>query len=447
VIDLVVLGAGIAGLAAGLRALRAGARVAVLDRAREPGGKVRTERAGGYLVEWGPQSFLDEADGPVRALVRDLGLDAEVLAARPEARKRYVLRRGRPRLVPREVRRILGMAGFLRALAEPLVRRGASGAEESVAAFARRRFGARAAARLFDPLVSGIFAGDPERLEVAAALPRLAALERDYGSVIGGVLRGGFRPRPLATFRRGMGTLPEALARALAPALRLGADVRGISRAAGGWRVEGAEPLETRALVVAAPAFAAADLLEPHDAPLAALLREIPYADVAAVALGYDAARAFPRGPGAAGESRGPPAGFGFLAPAEEGRAILGCLFPSSAFEGQAPPGKVLLRALAGGRRAPELAALPDADLLARVRGEVEPLVHARADPEFTRILRHPRGIPQYEIGHAARLAAIEERRRALPGLHLAGNAYRGIAVGDVVADAARVADAALRER
>lgn len=434
-LDALILGAGLAGLVAGLRLARAGKRVLVLDRARTAGGKVRTDRADGYLVEHGPQAFQDEADGPVRHLIADLGLEGEVAPARPEARRRTILSRGRARPVPRELWGVLSAGGVLRAVAEPLARRARPAGDESVAAFARRRFGREAAERLFDPLASGVFAGDPERLAVASAFPRLAALERDHGSVVLALLRGGFHPRPLASFRGGMGTLTDALARALGSALALGVDVRGVAREGPRWRVLAAEPVEAPALLVTAPAFAAADLLAPIDAALAALLREIPYADLAAVALGYDAARAFPAGG---------PEGFGFLAPREEGLATLGCLYPSSAFDGTAPPGKVLLRALVGGRRNPGAAALPDAELTALVRRELEPVVGARAAPEFVRIHRHPRGIPQYELGHTARLAAIDERRRALPGLHLGGNAFRGISVPDVIADAERVAAAVL---
>jgi oxygen-dependent protoporphyrinogen oxidase len=433
-VEVAVIGAGIAGLTIGFRLARAGRAVVVLDPAPAPGGKVRTDRTDGYLIEWGPQAFLDEPEGPVRRLAADLGISGEIEPARRAARKRYVLARGRPRLVPRGMAGILSIDGLLRAMREPFVRRRARAADETLADFARRRFGREAARTLFDALASGVFAGDAARLSVRSAFPRLHALERAHGSVVGGVLQGGFKPRGLSTFRRGMGTLPEALAAALGPALALGSGALRLSREAGGFfavEAEGGAAVRARAVVLAAPAFRAADLVFPLDPPLAALLREVPHADVAAVGLGYDQGRAFPAGP---------PEGFGFLAPRAEGLRTLGCLYPSSAFEGAAPPGKVLLRALAGGRLDPAAAALPDEDLVALVRREVEPILGVRAPPEIARVYRHPRGIPQYEVGHAARLAAIEARERALPGLRLAGNAYRGVAVGDVIADAERIA-------
>lgn len=436
--DVAIIGAGLAGLVASLRLARAGRRVVCLDAAPVAGGKVRTEREAGYLLEVGPQAFLDEPAGPVRTLAADLGIADEIVAARPDARKRYVLARGRMRLVPREVPQILGPEGLIRALREPFVPRrvpGRGGAEESVASFARRRFGRAAATALFDPLVSGVYAGDPERLSVEAAFPRLSALERDFGSVILGVLQGGFKPRPLATFRRGMGALTEALAAALGADLRLGGGPSSIRRSLEGWRIETGEgPIDAAAAVIAAPAFVAARLLGGEDPRLAELLLEIPYASAAVILLGYDAA-VFPGGP---------PPGFGFLAPACERLLTLGCLFPSTAFEGAAPPGKVLLRAIVGGRRRPDALGLDDEELVARVRREVEPRIGARGAPERVRIFRHPRGIPQYEIGHGRRVAAIEARARALPRLWLTGNAYGGVAVGEVVADADRTARAVL---
>jgi oxygen-dependent protoporphyrinogen oxidase len=434
-LDAVVIGAGIAGLAAAHRLLRAGRRVLAIDAAASPGGKVRTERCGGYLLEVGPQSFFDAPEGPFRRLAIELGLAAEIVAPRPEAAVRWVAQGGRLRRVPADIARILSPAGLRRALREPLVPRGGAGAgdpDETAAAFVARRFGPEVAERLFDALVSGIVAGDPGRLSAADAFGRAVDLERRWGSVVLGLFFERARRRRAGTFRGGMGALPEALARALGPALRLGCEARRIERTGAHWRVAaGGEAIEARAVVLALPAFASARLLEPLDACAAALLSEIPYAALSVVALGYDAGRAF----------RGrPPAGFGFLAARREGLRTLGCLIPSSAFDGAAPEGKVLLRAFAGGRRDPAAAALDDAALVGLVRREVEPLLGARAAPEFVRIFRHPQAIPQYEVGHARRLAAIEERLRALSGLHLAGNAYCGVALPDVVAGAEKVA-------
>lgn len=434
---VVVVGGGLAGLVVGQRLASIPAlELTVLETERRPGGKALTDvvpaASGRWLLEWGPQTLLVEPAGALVRAIADAGLRTEVLQARAESRRRLVLWEGALRPVPRSLSSIVGVTGALRAFAEPLLGAGPPAGDESVQAFAARRFGVAVADRLVGAFVTGIFAGDPARLSVRSAFPRLAALERDHGSVLRGALRGGAARRDTITLRRGAGSLTDGLARALGPALRLGAPATELVRDGAGWRVEtpgGA--LAADAVVLATPAFAASYLLRPTDAPLADALAAIPYAPVAAVALGYREA-AF---------EGGPPQGFGFLVPRGQAR-VLGCLFPTSIAAGASPPEHVLLRVLVGGALDPEGASLPEAELVALCRREVEPLVGLRdgEPPVLTRVFRHARAIPQYELGHADRLAAIEARRATLPGLFLAGNAYRGVSLGDVCEDAERVA-------
>jgi len=443
---VVIVGAGLAGLVAGyrLRRTRPDVDVVAVDAAAAPGGKVRTDVVDGYRIEHGPQAYQDEEGGPLGRLVADLGLEGEVVKARPEAAIRYLVRNGRLVRIPQDPLRLalsplLSFDGFVRLAREPFVPGRPAGAPpESVAAWARRRVGREAASRLVDAMVAGVFAGDPARLELESAFPRIHELEMRYGGMVRGLLAGGMKRRGLATFRAGLGALPAALARALGPALRLRARAVRLGPEGGAWRVtlEGGEAIAAATVILASPALATERLVKPLDAPLARLLDGIEHADVAAVSLGYDVA-AFPAGT---------PQGFGFLAPQEAGLRTLGCLYPSSAFPGAAPPGKVQLRALVGGARDPAAAALPDDDLVALVRREVEPLVGPLArPPEHVRIHRHPRGIPQYTLGHGARLAAIDARLRALPpGLVLAGSGYRGISLSDVAASGERAAEAGL---
>jgi oxygen-dependent protoporphyrinogen oxidase len=406
----VVVGGGIAGLACGYRLRQLGIDAVVLEREPRAGGKIRTTRESGFRVEWGPQTCAFPSG--LRALAAELGLVATVRP--PRERARFVVRGGRL------VSPLSGLSlGGLARLGRGLVRGGAPpGEDESIESYVRRRFGPEAMRRLFDPLVSGIYAGDPAKLAFASAL----------GPAFGFARPGAPRRRRGRTvsFAGGMAALPAALAEALGKDLRIGTHVTGLRRASersgARWAVEvaggpaGERALEADDVVLACPADEAAALLAPHDPSLAEELRAIRYAPVTAVTLGYRA-DAFAR----------PPRGFGFLAAREEGLPILGCLFCA------APPGKVALRALLGG-------IVGDAATIARAA--VEPLLGAAAAPELVHVAHHERAIPQYEIGHARRLRAIADRLAALPGLALAGNAYRGVSVPDVIADARRIGEA-----
>lgn len=435
--SVVIVGGGLAGLACGHALARESGlvppEVLVLEAGSRPGGKALTDVDDGWVIEWGPQSFLDDPGGALRRLIAAVHLDDEVLAPRPEARKRFVLSRGRLHAVPRDAARLLGVRGTLRALTEPARRARRDGGDESVHDFAARRFGQRAAHLLFGTLVTGIYAGDPRRLSLRSALPRLHALEQEHGSLVRALVTGGFTPRRSATLRRGLGSLTDALARDLGRRLRLGTPVTALRPppAPGGpWTVVASDGEHAAdAVVLACPAHVAGPLVRPFDPALATPLESIPYAPVAVVVLGYDAA-AFPGGP---------PEGFGFLVPRGEARS-LGCLFPSSAFDGMAPEDHVMLRVLVGGALDPAGAEIDDLTIARLARTEVEPVLGARGEPKLVRVLRHPQAIPQYDLGHEARLAAIDARLAASPGLFVTGNAYRGVSLGDVAADAAAIA-------
>lgn len=431
-----IVGGGLAGLACGRALARESGHVPpdvhVLEAASRAGGKALTDLESGWVLEWGPQTFVDADDGPLRALIGKLGLADEVVSPRPDARLRYVLRGGRLYAVPRGVAGLLGLPGLLRAGSEVVRAARRDGADESVHDFAARRFGERAARLLFGALVTGIYAGDARRLSLRSALPRVHALEQEHGSLIRALFTGGFVPRRSSTLRRGLGSLTDALARDLGLRLRLATPVTALRPdGTSGWTVTtatGDEPAD--AVVLACPAFGAAALARPFDPALADALGAIPYAPVTAVVLGYDQS-AF---------AAGPPRGFGFLVPRGEAR-VLGCLFPTSTFDGMAPTGKVMLRVLVGGALDPAGAALDDEAVVDLARAEVEPILRVEGEPELVRVMRHARAIPQYELGHAERVAAIDARLAAWPGLFVTGNAYRGVSLVDVAADAARTAE------
>jgi oxygen-dependent protoporphyrinogen oxidase len=268
----------------------------------------------------------------------------------------------------------------------------------------------------------------------------MRAARRTPADASGGAARpaGPFGPGGvLRSFDLGMGVLPGALAAALGKAVRCDAPVESVGRADDGWRLDlrGGEAVRADAVVVACPSGAAAAMLRPLDARLADAAAGVRAAPVAVASLLYAAAAA-PR----AAE------GYGILCPRGEPASVLGVLFESTVFPGRAPGGRVLLRAMCGGARDPALAALPDEELLATVRADLSAMLGVKAEPLEARVFRPPSGIPQYEVGHGARLAALHAARAAHRGLHLAGNSWNGVSVNATLADAARVAAAVLAE-
>ena len=443
---LAVCGGGISGLAlAFLARARGVADVVVLEAADRPGGKIQTEWRDGFCCEWGPQGFLDNVP-EMLALVSQLGLDGELLRADGAAGDRFIARNGLLRKVPLSPPAflssdVLSLPGRLRVLLEPLQRRGEE--EESVFTFAARRIGREAAEVLVDAMVTGVYAGDPAQLSLPATFPKMRAMEREYGSLVRAMLArrksGGGGPAgpggTLTTLRQGMQQLTDALASALGPAVRLNAAVAAVARGPQGFSVrlaDGSE-LAARQVAVAVPPGAAAQALAPLlPAAAVAALQGIPYAKVAVVMTGYRAQRPFAH----------PTRGFGFLVPGRERRRILGSIFCDATFPAQAPAGATLLRTLLGGARDPGALDLPDGEMLALVRRELDHFLGGDPAPDFVRIIRHDYGIPQYTLGHLARLDEIERAAAAVPGLHLLGNGFHGIAANACVVEAAKAAAA-----
>lgn len=455
---LVVVGGGISGLATAFHALNAARRlgsdlaVTVLEAAARPGGRMWSDREDGFVVEHGPNGFLDSKQDALE-LAACLNASGLLLRASPLAAKRFICRRGRLRRLPESppaflASRLLSFRGKVRVLREPFAPPPPEG-DETLAAFARRRLGPEALDYLIDPMVSGVFAGDPERLSLRAAFPRIAELEREYGGLFKALWRLGRERRrargagpagpggTLTSFRGGVRTLIETLTAALADAVVLGTPVRRLERTASGYRVLAGTPeqgIPASAVVFACPAYEAARICGDLAPTLAAELDAIPYAPVTVVATAY-----------AREDVPHPLDGFGFLVPGREGRPILGTLWDSSVFGDRAPGGQVLLRTMVGGARHPDLAGSPDRDLLDAVRAQLRDFLGVRADPTRVWIYRHERGIPQYEVGHGDRLARMDAALRDHPGLFLCHNAYRGIALNDCARQARVTAEAAVR--
>lgn len=427
-----MIGAGISGLTTAFHLARGGQRVAVLEASPRVGGSLETKADGPWRFELGPNTVLESHESVTR-LIREAGLESEKVTASPSARRRYLWKGGRLHPLPS------GPLGFLRTplfpasaklrlLREPWIARG--GSEESIAAFVRRRLGQAFLDYAVGPFVSGVYAGDPERLSVVHAVPRIAELEREHGSLIRGAFaRKGAGPRgAMFSFREGMEQLPRELARQIGD-VRTGVACRRIIRTAEGFRVEtDSGPVEASRVVLSVPADAAARLLERDG------LAEIPYAPVSLVSTGWrreDVAH--------------PLDGFGFLAPRKEGLRVLGVLFPSEIFPGLAPAGHVVLTAFAGGRTDPEVASWDDDRLRSEVLGELRRTVGVRGEPVVSTVRRWPRAIPQYELGHGRFLDMAREAEAALPGLRIGGNFLRGVSVPDCIRNATALAEEILQ--
>lgn len=462
---ILVVGGGISGLTIAYeiqqRALADGAPVSVslYDENSWAGGKIRSVRQDGYVLEWGPNGFLDNKPATLD-LVKRLGIEDRLLVSDDAARRRFIFSRRKLRALPESPGKFL-KSGLLswpakfRMAWEPFAKPRPEGVDETVAEFARRRLGKQALARLIGPMVSGVFAGDPENLAISAAFPRIVELETQYGGLFKamkaiGRERKAQRARgelvekvgagpggKLTSFRDGLGELPNAVAAALGARVRLGRQAvrveRGGEGAPGRWLVRfadgGAETAD--AVVLATPAYATAELLGGVAPTVTGEAAAVPYGRLAVVATGF-AREGFPH----------PLDGFGFLVAREEQRRILGSLWTSSIFPGhRAPEGRVLLRSMVGGALQGELLDLDDAALAALVREELVATMGFDRAADEVAVFRHEKAIPGYPPGHLARLAKIEASLvTTAPGLLLGGNAWRGIGLNDCVRAGSEVA-------
>ena len=438
---VVVLGGGIAGLAAArrLEQLLAGVEVVIVERESRLGGKLRTERDGGFVVEGAADSFLSRKARGV-GLCEELGLGDELVGRRPEHARSFVklggelhpLPEGLTGMIPTNLdalaeSTLLTPEGRERLAAEPELAPDTALTDESIASFVTRRLGPEAYERLVEPLMTGIFGGDGERLSLAATFPNLRALELEHGSVLRGLAAQPApsvdRP-PFLALRNGMEALPAALSASLERTRVVTGRAATAVRAAGsGYRVElhGAEDLAADGVVAALPAFAAAELLAQTDDELAEELAAIPYASSAVITVALaedDVAR--------------PLDGYGYVVPRATGSDVLACTWSSSKWEGRAPAGFALVRMYAGRFGGRDVMEDTDDELVALAREELR-TVGVVAPPVRTWIHRWPSGMPQYVLGHLERLDRIDAAVKRHSRLALAGAAYRGVGIPDCI--------------
>jgi oxygen-dependent protoporphyrinogen oxidase len=449
--QVVVVGGGIAGLSAALALHQAGTEVLLVEAGTRLGGAIRTERADGFVIEAGPDAILaQKPDG--LALCRAVGLGERIIPANPHTRAIFVLHRGRLHALPEGMMLavptrvwpllrsgLFSWSGKLRMALDVVLPGRKDGADESIASLLRRRLGEEAVERLGEPLMAGIHAGDPERLSIQATFPRFSERQRPHASLIRSMREWRVpSTAPSSAFYSLAGGLEELVAavqeRIPAASIRLGARVSALCRRNGAFALTLAEAttIAAQAVIVAVPAWAAAPLLAQLSPAASLVLRTIPFASSATVALGFrrqDVAH--------------PLDGCGLIVPRAEGLRCSACTFASVKFPGRAPEGHVLLRAFLGGERDPDVLRLDDATLAEIVRRELEPVLGLRGAPVLERVYRWPRATPQMLVGHLESMARLDAAVSQTPGLFVTGAGLHGAGLPDVIADGTRVARSA----
>lgn len=463
-----IVGGGIAGLATAFALQEQAATaefpvsITVIEAGAGWGGKIATRRTGDLVIERGPDSFLSQKPWALE-LCAKLGLTDRLINTNRLPQGACVYSRGRLRELPEGLvlfvpsklgpflrSGLVSWPGILRMGLDLVLPQERNKADESVASFFRRRFGAEAFERLIEPLMAGIYAGDAEQMSLRATFPRFLELERKHGSIIRGMLAGRGRsagpPRPagpprsmFVTLQNGLSELVEALAARIekqGASLVTGrtvASLRAPSVRSKVWTydlvLEDGGVVTADAVVLAVPAYVAAKLLRPHSRPAAEKLEAIPYASTATVSLAFNRT------------DLGPAVqGFGFIVPRAEGRDLVAATWTSLKWPHRASPSQSLLRCYVGGVGREAVLAEDDARLVERVRRDLREIAQVTAEPDFVEVARWDRGMPQYTVGHPSRLEAIQVALNPYHGLYLTGSAYRGVGIPDCIKDASETA-------
>jgi protoporphyrinogen/coproporphyrinogen III oxidase len=453
--SVAIIGAGITGLTAAFYLKRKGIPVAVYEAGGCAGGVIRSVRENGFLAEAGPNTIL-ETSPRISQLICDAGLQSRRLYSDSKAEARFVVRGGRPVAMPLSplgifTSELLSAKAKLALLREPFLSKRRGGVEESVAEFVERRLNREILDRMVDALVAGIYAGDPQKLSVQHALPRLFEVEQNYGSLVRGQIFGGrARKRrgeiskdraPKFSFDEGLQVLPDALAAQLGDSLKLNTAVAGLVQTADGWVLQLNENGHDRsakhnAVIYCGTAYKLAELrIELAGAPNSSLptlktFSEIRYPPVASVVLGFRRA-----------DVQHSCEGFGMLIPKTEGFKILGTIFSSALFPNRAPAGHIVLTSYVGGERQPELASLPPEKLVELVCADLRALLGATGKPVFQHCAFYPKAIPQYNVGYGKFKNLLNEIESRAAGLFFAGSYRDGVSLGDSIVSGVNIAE------
>ncbi len=441
--SVAIIGAGISGLTVAWLLKKKGFNVRLFERENRPGGSIVTQKEGDWLIDLGPNSTL-ETSLELKNMVAELELQEEKVYANPLSDNRFILRGGTLHVLPLKPGAFLKTSLFswkakLRLLKEPFI--GPTQAEDvSLADFVRYRLGSEFLDYAINPFVAGVYAGDPEQLSTAAGFAKLWALEQKYGGLIKGMIKGAKERKKrsevakdrakMFSFVHGMAVLPQALAARLSTNLSLGVTVHSVKKDDRGFVLNLERDGHRKdeffdRVVVSVPTYIQSGLLRSLLKEEASVLDEIAYPPVAVVFLGFRKEAV-----------THPLNGFGFLVPAAEKRQILGTIFSSTLFPARAPQGHVALTTFVGGTRQPENAVLPDEQLLTMVLNDLRDLLGIKTKPEFVRIRKWPKAIPQYKVGYLKIQRMFADWEKRYPGLYFAGNFRRGISLGDSVLSA-----------
>jgi oxygen-dependent protoporphyrinogen oxidase len=448
--SVAIIGAGITGLTAGFYLRRNGIPVTVYEASGRVGGVIQSRRRDGYLAEFGPNTIA-ETSPKITQLVKDAGLEPRRLNPDPKAEARYVIRYKHPIEMPGSplgffTTELFSAKAKLAVLCEPFRKRRRDGKEESIAEFVIRRLNKEFLDHAIDALVAGVYAGDPYKLSVPHAFPKLGQLEAKYGSLIKGqILEARERKRrgevakdraPKFSFDEGLQVLPDRLHAQLGAAIRLNTRVTKLKQIPGGWALhvqEGEEEtrVEHGAVIYAGTAFKLAEIEMDAAQPLKLQrLSEVRYPPVASVVLGFRRE-----------DVTHPAQGFGMLTPKVEGFKILGTIFSSSLFPNRAPAGHLTLTSYIGGERYPELASLPADKLVELTCEDLGVLLGVRGRPVFQHTFLYPKAIPQYNVGYGAYRELMSDAEQKAPGLFLAGHYRDGVSLSDSIVSGCNVVE------
>lgn len=444
--DAVIIGGGISGLSAAYYLSKAGRTATLIERRPRLGGVIQTEYIQGCTLEAGPDSYLGVKPAATE-LIREVGMGDEIIGSNDHIRVTYVVRNGRltalpdglmmmvpTKIAPMVTTNLLGWGTKIRMGLEYLRKPPAGGPRDrSVAEFITDHYGAQSLEYLAEPLLSGVYGGDPRRLSVNSVLPRFVELESKYGSLTRGVLAeraqaakngkaGAGGGTLFRTLKSGLSTLIDRVASLTSVDVRHG-EAEVVERTAGGYRVRvGSDWIDARHVVVACPAYEAASLIRTVDGRLAELLDRVEYSSSLTLALGYRRADVNVELPG-----------FGFLVPAKERRRLVACTVVHNKFSHRVAEDRVVLRCFFGGAADEAVLSESDDAIEAMAKDELRRLIGLTAEPVFRHVARWPRSMAQYTVGHGERLKEIESRVAGIGTLHLAGNAYYGIGIPDCV--------------